>query len=273
MSVQVRNNVNVMGDGPATLVFAHGYGCDQHMWRFMAPQLAKRYRVVLFDLVGNGESDISAWYKRKYDSLEGYASDLLDIVKEFAAPGPVIYVGHSVSAMIGVLADLKEPGHFAAHIMVGPSPCFINDGDYKGGFSRQDIESMLAALDSNYLGWSGNMAPAIMGAPDQPELGDELTESFCRADPDISRHFARVTFLSDHRRDVAKLTTKTLILQCSDDLIAPVEVGDFLHRAIVGSTLRQISNVGHCPHMSAPSVCIAAIDEFLADSGVVPLAN
>lgn len=273
MSVQFRNNVNVMGDGPATLVFAHGYGCDQNMWRFMAPLFAKRFRVVLFDMVGSGQSDISAWYKRKYDSLEGYASDLLEVVKEFAGPGPLIYVGHSVSAMIGALADLKEPGHFDAHVMIGPSPCYINDGDYVGGFTRQDIDSLLEALESNYLGWSGNMAPAIMGAPDHPELGQELADSFCRADPQIAKQFARVTFTSDHRQDLARLTTNTLILQCSDDLIAPVQVGEFLHRAIAGSTLRHIENVGHCPHMSAPGACIAAIDEFLADSGVVALVE
>ena len=273
MSVQLRNNVNVMGEGPATLIFAHGFGCDQNMWRFMAPLFAERYRVVLFDMVGNGQSETSAWFKRKYDSLDGYANDLLEVVKEFAGPGPVIHVGHSVSAMIGALADLKEPGHFAAHVMIGPSPCYINDGDYIGGFTRPDIESLLEALDSNYLGWSGNMAPVIMGAPEQPELGQELTDSFCRADPEIAKQFARVTFMSDHRQEIQRLTTKTLILQCSDDLIAPVQVGDFLHRAIAGSTLRQIENVGHCPHMSAPGTCIDAIDQFLADSGVVALVK
>lgn len=273
MSVQLRNNVNVMGEGPATLIFAHGFGCDQNMWRFMAPLFAERYRVVLFDMVGNGQSETSAWFKRKYDSLDGYANDLLEVVKEFAGPGPVIHVGHSVSAMIGALADLKEPGHFAAHVMIGPSPCYINDGDYIGGFTRPDIESLLEALDSNYLGWSGNMAPVIMGAPEQPELGQELTDSFCRADPEIAKQFARVTFMSDHRQEIQRLTTKTLILQCSDDLIAPVQVGHFLHRAIAGSTLRQIENVGHCPHMSAPGTCIDAIDQFLADSGVVALVK
>jgi sigma-B regulation protein RsbQ len=273
MLVQFRNNVKVMGEGPATLVFAHGFGCDQNMWRFMAPWFAERYRIVLFDMVGNGQSDIAAWYPRKYNALDGYASDLLEIVKEFAGPGPLIHVGHSVSTMIAALADLKEPGHFDAHVMIGPSPCYINDGDYHGGFTRHDIESLLEALESNYLGWSGNMAPALMGAPDQPELGQELTDSFCHADPEIAKQFARVTFTSDNRQDVARLTTKTLILQCSDDLIAPVQVGDFLHRVIAGSTLRRIENVGHCPHMSAPSACIAAIEEFFAASGVVALVK
>ena len=273
MSVQLRNNVNVMGQGPATLVFAHGFGCDQSMWRFMAPLFAERFKVVVFDMVGNGQSDLSAYYKRKYESLSGYANDLLEIVTEFAGPGPVIHVGHSVSAMVGVLADLREPGHFAAHVMIGPSPCYINDGDYIGGFTRQDIASLLSTLDSNYFGWASTMAPAIMGAPGRPELGEELAHSFCRADPEISKQFARVTFTSDNRDEVARLTTKTLILQCSEDFIAPPVVGDYLQRVMLDSTLRVIDNIGHCPHMGAPDACIAAINEFISASGVVPLAR
>jgi sigma-B regulation protein RsbQ len=272
MSVQLRNNVNVMGQGPVTLVFAHGFGCDQNMWRFMAPRFAERFKVVLFDLVGNGESDLSAYYSGKYESLNGYASDLLELVKEFGGPGPVIHVGHSVSSMIGVLADLREPGHFAAHVMIGPSPCYINDGDYVGGFTREDITSLLNTLESNYFGWASTMAPAIMGAPGQPKLGEELAHSFCRASPEISKQFARVTFTSDNRDEVARLPTKTLILQCSDDFIAPLEVGQYLDRVMPDSTLRVIENIGHCPHMSAPDACIAAIDEFISVSGVVPLA-
>ncbi|HEX8592317.1 MAG TPA: alpha/beta hydrolase [Pseudomonas sp.] len=267
MSVQLRNNVNVLGDGGVTLIFAHGFGCDQTMWRFMAPHFATSYTVILFDLVGSGCSDLSAYYPRKYDSLAGYASDLLEIIDEFGGPGPVIYIGHSVSAMIGVLADLQAPGRVAAHVMIGPSPCYINDGDYIAGFTRRDIESLLQTLDSNYKGWASTMAPAIMGAAEQPELGEELTSSFCRTDAQVARQFARVTFMSDHRKDVARITTKTLIVQCSDDLIAPVQVGDFLHRAIPGSTLRVIDNIGHCPHMSSPSACIDVIDDFLRDSG------
>jgi sigma-B regulation protein RsbQ len=269
MSVQLRNNVNVFGSGPATLVFAHGFGCDQSMWRFMAPLFAEHYRVVLFDLVGSGSSDLSAYYHRKYESLSAYASDLLEILDEFANDGPVIHIGHSVSAMIAVLADLKAPGRIAGHVMVGPSPCYINQGDYIGGFTRSDIDSLLDTLESNYLGWSSNMAPAIMGAPEQPELGEELTNSFCRTDPEIAKQFARVTFMSDNREEIAQLTTRTLILQCSDDLIAPLEVGDYLHQTIKGSTLRLINNVGHCPHMSSPGACIQAINEFLATPGVI----
>ncbi|MDB6002266.1 MAG: alpha/beta hydrolase [Rhizobacter sp.] len=262
MSVQKRNNVNVIGNGQETLVFAHGFGCDQHMWRLLVPTFAPRFKVVLFDLVGGGGSDLSAYDRQKYDSLSGYGADLVEIIDEFAG-GPVHFVGHSVSAMIGMLADLQAPGRFASHLMVGPSPCYINDGDYVGGFTRADIESLLDTLESNYLGWSGNMAPAIMGAPGQPELGVELTNSFCRTDPEIAKHFARVTFMSDNRADLVKLKTPSLILQCSDDLIAPRSVGEYLHRTLANSTLRVIENVGHCPHLSEPGQSADAMNEFL----------
>jgi len=267
MGVQQRNHVQVFGTGPATMFFAHGFGCDQNMWRFLAPAYAKRYRTVLFDHVGSGSSDLSAFDKEKYGSLHGYADDVLEIVKEFSE-GPALFVGHSVSAMIGMLANLKDPSRFAAQIMIGPSPCYINDGDYIGGFSRKDIDSLLETLESNYLGWSSNMAPVIMGAPDQPELGAELTNSFCRTDPEIAKHFARVTFLSDVRPEVSKLTTPTLIVQCTDDFIAPVTVGEYLQRALSHSTLSIIDNVGHCPHLSAPSLSANAIDAFLVKEGL-----
>jgi sigma-B regulation protein RsbQ len=262
MSIETRNNVQTFGRGPKTLVFAHGFGCDQSMWRYLAPGFQDRYKVVLFDLVGSGRSDLSAYDRQKYDSLHGYASDVLEIIEEFAE-GPTIFVGHSVSATIGMLACIEAPGRVRAQIMVGPSPCYINDGDYVGGFTRADIDGLLETLESNYLGWSSTMAPAIMGAPDQPELGVELTNSFCRTDPEIAKHFARVTFLSDHRADVAKADAPALILQCSDDLIAPLAVGDYLHRNLPSSTLRIIENVGHCPHLSAPGASASAIEEFL----------
>jgi sigma-B regulation protein RsbQ len=262
MSIEKRNNVQTFGRGPKTLVFAHGFGCEQSMWRYLAPGFEDRYKVVLFDLVGSGRSDLSAYDRQKYDSLHGFASDVLEIINEFAE-GPTIFVGHSVSATIGMLACIEAPERVRAQIMVGPSPCYINDGDYVGGFTRADIDGLLATLESNYLGWSSTMAPAIMGAPDQPDLGVELTNSFCRTDPEIAKHFARVTFLSDHRADVAKAAAPALILQCSDDLIAPLSVGDYLHRNLPNSTLRIIENVGHCPHLSAPGASAAAIEEFL----------
>ena len=249
------------------MFFAHGFGCDQNMWRLLAPAYAERYRIVLFDLVGSGRSDLSAYDFKKYDSLQGYADDVTELVREFAQ-GPAIFVGHSVSAMIGMLANLKEPSRFAAQIMIGPSPCYINDGDYVGGFTRKDIESLLETLDSNYLGWSSNMAPAIMGAPNQPELAVELTNSFCRTDPEIAKQFARVTFLSDLRAELPHLQVPTLIVQCDDDLIAPVSVGEYMHRVLPRATLSIVQNVGHCPHLSAPSASTRAIDAFLAKEGL-----
>lgn len=263
MSVAHRNNVQVSGTGPGTLVFAHGFGCDQNMWRLLAPQYADRFKVVTFDHVGSGSSDLSSYDREKYNSLRGYGDDLVQIVQEFGV-GPVYVVGHSVSAMIGMLAGLSAPGAIAAHIMIGPSPCYINDGDYVGGFSREDIDGLLDMLESNYLGWASNMAPAIMGVPEKPELGLELAESFCRTDPDIAKQFARVTFLSDNRADLHRLQEPTLIIQCSEDIIAPVAVGEYMHRVLPASTLEIVDNVGHCPHLSSPCASADAIDRFLA---------
>jgi sigma-B regulation protein RsbQ len=263
MSVRIRNNVRTAGSGAATMVFSHGFGCDQTMWRFLAPAFAERFRTLTFDLVGSGRSDLTAYDRDKYATLHGYADDLIDILDE-CATGPVVFVGHSVSTMIGLLATIKAPDRFLAQVMVGPSPCYINQDDYVGGFAREDIDELLETMEANYLGWSSNLAPAIMGAPNQPELGEELTASFCRNDPDIAKHFARATFLSDHRDDVARSTVPALILQCSDDLVAPRAVGDYLHRHLANSTLNVIENVGHCPHMSAPTESSRAIDAFLA---------
>ncbi len=251
------------------MFFAHGFGCDQNMFRFLAPQFADRYKVVLFDLVGSGASDLRAYDPDKYNSLQGYADDVLEIVKEFSE-GPAIFVGHSVSAMIGMLATLKEPRLFAAQIMIGPSPCYINDSEtnYVGGFTQEDIDSLLDTLEGNYLGWSSNMAPAIMGAPDQPELAEELTNSFCRTDPTIAKQFARVTFLSDTRAELLQLAAPTLILQNSDDLIAPVTVGEYMQATLPNSTLVIIDNVGHCPHLSAPSQSADAMNAFLRKEGL-----
>jgi sigma-B regulation protein RsbQ len=265
MSVKIRNNVRVAGKGAATMVFAHGFGCDQTMWRFLAPAFEERFRTITFDLVGSGGSDLTAYDRDKYGSLHGYADDLLEILDEFA-DGPVVFVGHSVSTMIGLLATIKAPERFVAQVMVGPSPCYVNDGDYVGGFSREDIDELLETMESNYLGWSSSMAPAIMGVPNRPELRQELTDSFCRNDPGIAKHFARVTFLSDHRADLPRSSTPALILQCSDDLIAPRAVGDYLHRHLPHSSLHVIDNVGHCPHLSAPTESSIAIDAFLAQT-------
>ena len=261
MSVLSRNNVHVQGKGPP-LVFVHGFGCDQAMWRLIAPHFSESHTCILMDLVGSGKSDLAAYDKQKYSTLQGYASDLCEVLAAVTS-APAICVGHSVSSMIGMLANIASPDQFLAQVMVGPSPCYINDGNYVGGFQRSDIESLLETLESNYLGWSSNMAPAIMGAPDQPELGVELTNSFCRTDPEIAKQFARVTFLSDHRADCPKLQAPTLVLQCSEDLIAPRSVGEYLQKTIPNCTLRVIENVGHCPHLSAPSASADAIEQFL----------
>jgi sigma-B regulation protein RsbQ len=262
MDTQRRNNVRVAGNGKVTMVVAHGFGCDQNMWRLLVPEFAERFRVLTFDLVGSGGSDLSAYDKAKYGSLQGYADDLLEIIDQHAT-GPVIFVGHSVSAMIGLLATIAAPERFLAQLMIGPSPCYINDGDYVGGFERADIDELLAAIESNYLGWSSTMAPAIMGAPDQPELGVELTNSFCRTDPEIAKHFAQVTFLSDHRADLPRSMVPALIVQCHDDLIAPIAVGQYMYRVLPRSTLAVIENVGHCPHLSSPGAATAAMESFL----------
>lgn len=262
MSVQARNNVVVKGQGPLTLVFAHGFGCDQHMWRLVEPTFAERYRTVLFDMVGCGQSDIDAYDIDKYSSLAGYASDIVEIIQEFGE-GPVVFIGHSVGAMAGAMAANLRPGLIRAHAMVGPSPSYITDSDYPGGFTREDIDALLSTLESNYLGWSSAMAPSIMGNPDRPELGAELTNSFCQTDPDIARRFARVTFLSDSRADVRELREPVLVIQSTDDFIAPMAVGQYLTGAIADCRMVVVENEGHCPHLSQPAACIDAIDTFL----------
>src|SRR3954451_10396032 len=236
MSVIERNNVHVRGSGRRAMIFAHGFGCDQNMWRFVEPAFAGEFRTVLFDHVGAGGSDLKAYDKVKYSTLAGYADDIVEIGRELDL-ADAVFVGHSVSSMIGVLAVQKAPGMFGKLVMIGPSPRYIDDGDYAGGFSEAQIEELLEFLEANHLGWSVQMAPAIIGNPDRPELGEELTNSFCRTDPEIAKAFARVTFKSDNRADLGKIEVSTLILQCSDDIIASEKVGEFVHRAIPGSEM------------------------------------
>ena len=263
MSVMERNNVALSGPtNGQPMMFAHGFGCDQNMWRHVAPAFADEYRIVLFDHVGAGHSDLSAYDRHRYATLNGYADDILEICRDLELHD-VIFVGHSVSAMMGVLAAAREPERFAKLVLVGPSPRYIDDVEYVGGFTREDIDGLLEQLDSNYLGWSQALAPTIMGRPDRPELGEELTNSFCRADPEIAKHFARVTFLSDNRDDLERVTTPALVLQCSDDVIAPTAVGEYVHNRLSNSTLVFMNATGHCPNLSAPDETIAAIREFL----------
>jgi sigma-B regulation protein RsbQ len=262
-NVVARHAVRVSGvaDG-RPMVFVHGFGCDQTMWRFVVPDFEVDHRVVLLDLVGSGNSDLSAYDPDKYGSLAGHAGDILEICHELDLTD-VVLVGHSVSAMIGVLATCAEPDRFGALVMVGPSPRYVDDGDYVGGFSRSDIVGLLDALEANHLGWSTQMAPVIMGNPERPELSDELTNSFCRTDPAIAAHFARVTFLSDNRADLPKVCVPTLVLQCSEDAIAPDVVGRYVHEQVPGSVLTQLKATGHVPHLSAPEETTAAIRAFL----------
>jgi sigma-B regulation protein RsbQ len=262
MSALQKNNVKISGTGRRPMLFAHGFGCDQNMWRLVVPAFEDDFKVVLFDHVGAGRSDLSAYSPRKYASLEGYASDVLEICRELRLTG-VTFVGHSVSAMIGVLAAIEEPERFERLVLIGPSPRYIDDGDYIGGFSQEDIEELLESLDRNYLGWSSTMAPVIMGNPDRPELGAELTHSFCRTDPEIAKQFARVTFLSDNRTDLPKVKVPSLILQCSHDVIAPEVVGQYVHRNMADSSLVVMEATGHCPHLSAPDETSAAMRAYL----------
>jgi len=263
--VAARNHVTVTGraDGPVVL-FAHGFGCDQGMWQRVLPHFVADHRVVLFDHVGAGRSDAAAYDREKYATLDGYAADLLEICRELDLHD-VVLVAHSVSAMMAVVAAAAEPERFSRLVLVAPSPCYVDDPGtgYVGGFSREDIDELLESLDSNYFAWAAAMAPMVMGNPDSPELGSELTGSFCRTDPGIARDFARVTFLSDSRALLREVRTPALVLQCSEDLLAPVEVGRYVHEQLAGSTLVQLAATGHCPHVSAPEETAAAILGYL----------
>lgn len=262
MSALKRNNVVVRGTGSKAMMFAHGFGCDQNMWRFVAPAFEGSYQTVLFDHVGAGGSDLAAYSHEKYNTLEGYAEDIIEIARELRLKDAV-FVGHSVSAMMGIIAAAKAPDLFSGLVLVGPSPTYINDGDYIGGFTKTQIEELLESLDSNHMGWSMTMAPVIMGNPDHKELGEELANSFCRTDPEIARHFARTTFLSDCRDILADARIPALILQCSNDVIAPQDVGEYVHRQMPNSKLVLMEATGHCPNLSAPDETIAAIRDFL----------
>jgi sigma-B regulation protein RsbQ len=266
-SVLTRNNVREFGRGTQPMLFAHGFGCDQNMWRFVTPAFESDYRIILFDYVGSGKSDLTAYDPDRYSSLDGYAADVLDICHALDLRD-IIFVGHSVSAMVGVLAANREPERFARLIMVGPSPRYLNDTGYVGGFERTDIEALLETMDKNYVGWANYLAPAIMKNPDRPELGTELTESFCSTDPVIARRFAEATFFADNRQDLALLRVPSLILQCSEDIIAPNAVGEYVHDALPDSSFHVMNATGHCPHMSAPGETIALIKEYLTEAAV-----
>ncbi|WP_179344988.1 alpha/beta fold hydrolase [Winogradskyella ursingii] len=257
-----RNNVKVLGEGEKTILFAHGFGCDQNMWRFVTPAFEKNYKIVLFDYVGCGNSDLSAYVPDRYSELQGYAQDILEICSTLNLEN-VIFVGHSVSCMIGLLADMENQHLFSSLIFIGPSARYVNDMDYLGGFSKEDLEGLLEVMDNNYLGWASFLAPVVMKNEDKPELTKELEVSFCSTDPIITRNFAEVTFFSDNRDDLANLTKPCLVLQCSDDAIAPDEVGQYIHEQIKGSTFEKMNATGHCPHLSHPTETIRLMKKFL----------
>ncbi len=261
-----RHNVTVSGrpDGQA-MVFAHGFGCDQNMWRLVAPAFEESFRVVLFDHAGAGRADPLAYDVERHSTLDGYAADLVDICTALGIEGGIL-VAHSVSSMIGVLADLAAPHLFDKLVLVGPSPRYLDDDGYVGGFSESDIRELLDSLDSNYLGWSSAMAPVIMGNPDRPELSEELTDSFCSTDPDLARRFAEVTFLSDNRDDLARVSTPSLVLQCSSDVIAPEGVGRYVASRLQHGRLAVLEATGHCPHLSAPEETLAAMTPFVLET-------
>lgn len=259
-----RNNVIIHGEGTQVMMMAHGYGCDQNMWRFITPAFSSKYKIVLFDHVGSGKSDISAYDYNKYASLQGYADDIIEICESLNLKN-VILMGHSVASMMGLLAANKAPHLFDTLIMVCPSPRYINDETYYGGFEEADINELLESLESNYLGWSSAIAPVIMGNADKPELSEELANSFCQNNPEIAKHFARVTFLGDNRKDLSELTTRTLILQCTADVIAPEDVGKYVNEQLQNSTMVAMEATGHCPHISAPKETVELVTKFLAN--------
>lgn len=264
-----RNNVKVFGRGSQPMIFAHGFGCDQNMWRFITPAFEDDYRIVLFDYVGSGRSDLRAYDAQRYGTLAGYADDLLDVCRVLDLRHAVV-VAHSVSGIVAVLAAKREPERFARLVLIGPSPRYINDApDYVGGFERDDVAGLLETMEKNYIGWANHLAPAIMANADRPELANELAESFCSTDPVIARRFAEVTFLSDNRADLADLAIPSLILQCSADIIAPLEVGEYVHRRLSLSTLRVMQATGHCPHMSHPEETIHEMKQYLGDTAGV----
>ena len=268
-SIQARNNVVIRGHGTQPMLFAHGFGCDQTMWRFVTPAFEDDYRIVLFDYVGSGKSDWSAYDPERYSSLDGYARDVLEICRELDLRD-VIFVGHSVSSMVGILAANQEPERFSDLILIGPSPRYINEAGYVGGFERADIEGLLDTMERNYLGWASFLTPVIMKNPDRPELTKELEASFCSTDPEIARRFAEATFYADNRADLSKVRIPSLVLQCSEDAIAPAEVGEYMHRHLEGSTLRIMEATGHCPHMSHPDETVRLMKDYLATRSTRP---
>lgn len=263
-SIITRNNIRIMGQGTQPMLLAHGFGCDQNVWRYIVPAFEQDYRLILFDYVGSGQSDVTAYTTERYNTLDGYAQDVLDICEALDLENTV-FVGHSVSGMIGLLAAIRQPSYFDQLIMIGPSPRYLNEHpDYAGGFEQEDIDDLLELMEQNYIRWATTLAPAVMGNPDQPDLSLELAQSFCSTDKDIMRQFARVTFLADNRLDLPKAPVPTLVLQCDQDMIAPAHIGHYLQKHLPNCTLQELKATGHCPHMSAPAEVIAQLKAYLS---------
>ncbi|MFH0070845.1 alpha/beta fold hydrolase [Peribacillus sp. NPDC056705] len=260
--VLIRNNVKVMGSGERTLLFAHGFGCDQNMWRYITPAFEQDYRIVLFDYVGSGNSDQSVYTSERYSSLDGYVQDVLDVIEALKLE-EVVCIGHSVSSMIGMLASIRRPELFDRLVMIGPSARYLNDDGYVGGFDKSDVLELLAMMEMNFAGWASFLAPIAMNNPELPKLTKELERSFIQADPAITREFAEVTFFSDCRHELSRTTVPSLIMQCSDDSIVPIAAGEYLHQHLNNSTFRLMEAKGHYPHISHPAETVAWIQEYL----------
>jgi sigma-B regulation protein RsbQ len=261
-NISSRNNVKVIGKGATTLLFGHGFGCDQHTWRSVSPAFEKNFKVVLFDYVGAGKSDLNAYDINRYNSLEGYARDVIEICHELELEN-VVFIGHSVSSMIGLLALKEVPALFKKIVFIGPSPHYLNEPGYNGGIDQADLEELLEVMDSNYMGWSQMVAPSIMGNPERPELGRDLANSFCAMDPVIARQFARVTFLSDNRKDLAYLSIPSLTIQCQDDFLTSEYIAEYINQHIIDNEIILLKSSGHCPHLSDPKAVIKAIKSFI----------
>ena len=259
-----RNDVQITGTGEKTIVFAPGFGCDQRMWRYVTPSLEKDYRIITFDYVGAGKTDLRFYDHTRYRHLSGYAQDVLEVLAALELQ-KAIFVGHSVSGMIGLLASIQDPERFESLIMVGPSPCYLNDPpEYAGGYERSDLEGLIELMEKNYIQWASQFASLVMKNADRPELSGELEESFCSTDPIIAGNFARATFFSDNRKELSKAPVPSLILQCAEDAIAPTQVGEYLHRCMPGSEIRFMKATGHCPHLSHPEETLALIKDYLS---------
>ncbi len=251
------------------MVFVHGFGCDQTLWRFVAPAFEDDHRVVTFDYVGAGASDRAAYDAVRYASLDGYALDVLEICAALELRD-IVLVGHSVSATVAMLASIAQPNRISDLVLVTPSPRYLDDPpEYRGGFTRGDIDGLLAMMDVNAMGWAAFLAPVVMGNPDRPELTKDLETTFCSIDPVMARQFAEVTFLADNRADLRRVSTPSLIIQCSKDAVAPVEVGEYVHQHLAESSLRVIDAVGHCPHVSHPIETIEIVKAYLHERRAV----